>query len=54
MKRLLAPRALALAAAAFAAPLAWAHTGHGVAGAASGFAHPFAGFAGFSLPGSSR
>lgn len=43
MKRLLVLRTLALAAAAFAAPLAWAHTGHGVAGAASGFAHPFAG-----------
>ena len=43
MKRLFALRTLALAAAAFAAPLAWAHTGHGVAGAASGFAHPFAG-----------
>ena len=43
MKRLFALRTLALAAAALAAPLAWAHTGHGVAGATSGLAHPFAG-----------
>jgi urease accessory protein len=42
MKRLFALRTLALAAA-FATPLACAHTGHGVVGAASGFAHPFAG-----------
>ena len=37
MKRLFAARSLALVAATFAAPLAWAHTGHGVAGAVSGF-----------------
>ncbi len=43
MKRLSALRTLALAAAAFAAPLAWAHTGHGVTGATAGFVHPFAG-----------
>jgi urease accessory protein len=43
MKRLFAARTLALIAAAFAAPLAWAHTGHGIGGAASGFVHPFAG-----------
>ena len=43
MKRALAFRTVALAAAAFAVPLAHAHTGHGVDGAASGFAHPFAG-----------
>lgn len=43
MKRMLAARTLALLAAAFAAPLAWAHAGHAVGGAASGFVHPFAG-----------
>jgi hydrogenase/urease accessory protein HupE len=41
MKRLFTVRTLALAAAAFAAPLAWAHPGHGVAGHA--FFHPFTG-----------
>ena len=43
MKRMIAARTLVLLAAAFAAPLAWAHAGHAVGGAASGFVHPFAG-----------
>lgn len=37
MKRLFALRTAALAAAAFAAPLAWAHPGHGVTDAGMGF-----------------
>jgi urease accessory protein len=43
MKRLFTARNLALAAFAFASPLAWGHAGHDVGGAAAGFAHPFAG-----------
>jgi urease accessory protein len=43
MKSLSTLRIAAIAAAALAAPAAWAHGGHAVAGAASGFAHPFAG-----------
>ena len=43
MTRLFAVRTLALAGALLAAPLAIAHTGHATGGAASGFAHPFAG-----------
>lgn len=40
MKRPFALRSLALAAAAFAAPLAWAHPGHGVTNAGAGFSDP--------------
>jgi urease accessory protein len=43
MMRAFTARTLVIVGAAFAAPVAMAHTGHGVAGAASGFAHPFAG-----------
>ncbi len=43
MKRPFDVRTLVLAAAAFAAPLAWAHPGHETADAAMGFAHPLAG-----------
>jgi urease accessory protein len=43
MKRFFDARTWAACAAAFATPLAWAHHGAGVAGAASGFAHPFTG-----------
>ena len=42
MKRLFDLRTLALVAAAFASPLAFAHPGHGHAGVASGLAHYFA------------
>jgi hypothetical protein len=39
MRRPLVLRTFVLAAAAFAAPLAFAHAGHGVAGDAAGLVH---------------
>lgn len=43
MKRSSIARIFVLGMAVLAAPVVSAHTGHGIGGAASGFAHPFAG-----------